>query len=193
MDLSSNKLSKGFAPISKCKNLKYLNISENDISNIDEIKCLKEITNLDTLQIDQIGDGSVEDFRASIFNEFKNLKFLNGLDIELNEPSSCSESDYDEYDEDGSEDASDTRLDVLLGKDLSDELDDSEFQLEEAALLNADATNSINDEDDSEDDFDDDSEQEKPSSSSAVQKKSGDKRPISEVDEIVSPSKKPKV
>lgn len=196
-------MSKGFEILKKFKNLQILDLTENPIDSIDSIKCLKDLENLKSLQIDQFGEGegesdeSTEEFRKLLFNEFKMVKFLNGIDADGNEEfeSSQDDDDFEEDSQDESNDDSDTRLEVLLGKDLSDEDEDIDFQVNESDLKDIDPTNSLIDDSD---EFDDES---KPSSSSTaanvsidqIQDKSTEKRSISDVKNLKSPIKKPKV
>nr|NP_001134049.1 Acidic leucine-rich nuclear phosphoprotein 32 family member E [Salmo salar]ACI66029.1 Acidic leucine-rich nuclear phosphoprotein 32 family member E [Salmo salar] len=191
LDLTSNELAKGFELlVEKCPNLTYLDLSENPIENMDELKGLANLKFLESLQLDACPIADNPNYRQEVFSICECLISLDGLDAHGAELESSE--DFDE-DLDVSSDKSDTHLSILLGDDIPSELDDSEFQMDDSAVKD-DQPAAV----DSSTVVDDESVEEsgEVSTSNSTSKSNSEKRTIADsFDAVVteSPTKRPKV
>ena len=83
----------------KYKNLSELRIANNDINKFDDIKCLEQLSELTVLDFTDSPITRLKDYRDIIFEKFKKLKFLDGIDKNGNVLDEDDEDEDDELDE----------------------------------------------------------------------------------------------
>ena len=79
----------------KYKNLVELRIANNDIKTFDDIKCLENLSELTILDLTDSDITKIKNYREKIFENFKKLKYLDGID----KNGKILEEDDDEEDE----------------------------------------------------------------------------------------------
>lgn len=81
IDLSDNYI-KGEELLNLCKykNLRDINLSNNNIYNFEEIKCLENLNELSNLDFTDSPITQIQNYREKIFEKFKKLKLLDGKD-----------------------------------------------------------------------------------------------------------------
>uniref|UniRef100_A0A0N5CG27 LRRcap domain-containing protein n=1 Tax=Strongyloides papillosus TaxID=174720 RepID=A0A0N5CG27_STREA len=80
IDLSSNNISTGMEYLSKCQELAIINISDNPISDFNELKPLSELKNLSKLIVIDSELTNVPDYADKIFEVLPNLSYVDHLD-----------------------------------------------------------------------------------------------------------------
>jgi len=174
IDLSANRLSKGFEPLSGCLNLWHINLNGNQIKKLevfDPLKSLEKLTHLEIAAHELPTRLPIDEVRASIFAQLPSLQYLDGEDVygnrddeenvingnggdedgddELDGEEEEEDSDDGDSDEEGE---ADTDLGLLYGTTISiDEEEDDESN-------DGDGSEDEEDDDD-EDDEEDDEEQ----------------------------------
>lgn len=144
LELSDNRISNALSHLTGSPKLTHLNLSGNRIKDFDELKPLKDLENLEVLDLFNNEVTMTQNYREKIFELISSLKYLDGFDKEDLEapsdeeddakveslPSSPSssassnyeESDYEEY-ESADEDNDVSLADVYnedIGEDSSD-------------------------------------------------------------------------
>lgn len=157
LELSDNRISNALSHLTGSPKLTHLNLSGNRIKDFDELKPLKDLENLEVLDLFNNEVTMTQNYREKIFELIPSLKYLDGFDKEdLEAPSdeedeanagaddqeessvssvSSVSSDYDDYDdneefEQEDEDNDGTLADVYndnIGDDSSDWVDESEI------------------------------------------------------------------
>jgi Leucine-rich repeat (LRR) protein len=157
LDLSDNRISSDLSVLHGCPGLSYLNLSGNQIKDIDTLqplKTLKELRNLDLFNCEVT---NVEGYKEKVFELLEGLLFLDGFDkndqeADIEDGEEDSEGDEDERngdhvvdldggeedDDDDSEDEDEVGLDYLQKPGLEDESDGEDFAPEEEEENEAD-------------------------------------------------------
>ncbi|XP_014203893.1 acidic leucine-rich nuclear phosphoprotein 32 family member A [Copidosoma floridanum] len=170
LELSDNRISSGLNLLHTSPKLTHLNLSGNKIKDLETLQPLKEFKNLKFLDLFNNEATNMDNYKEKVFNLIPSLRYLDGFDIDDCEvESECDDDDVNGNEEDGeaneedSEDVSDEEddddMDDTLGQiyqDLEDDSDDNEFKAEEDG--GDDDDDDFDDEED-EDDDDDDNEQ----------------------------------
>ncbi|XP_063619410.1 acidic leucine-rich nuclear phosphoprotein 32 family member A isoform X2 [Cydia splendana] len=125
LELSDNRISNGLNFLSGCKKLTHLNFSGNKIKDLETLKPLEEFKNLKNLDLFNNDVTNIEDYRNKVFALHPALKYLDGLDKEDRE---AEDSDAEEEDEmNGNNDSEDDGSDVEEEED--DDEDDGDISL----------------------------------------------------------------
>lgn len=154
LELSDNRISNALSHLTGSPKLTHLNLSGNRIKDFDELKPLKDLENLEVLDLFNNEVTMTQNYREKIFELIPSLKYLDGFDKEdLEAPSdeedagaddqeessmssgSSVSSDYDDYDDNEEFEHEDEDNDVMLadvynenlGDDSSDWVDESEI------------------------------------------------------------------
>ncbi|XP_063377148.1 acidic leucine-rich nuclear phosphoprotein 32 family member A isoform X1 [Cydia fagiglandana] len=113
LELSDNRISNGLNFLSGCKKLTHLNFSGNKIKDLETLKPLEEFKNLKNLDLFNNDVTNIEDYRNKVFALHPALKYLDGLDKEDRE---AEDSDAEEEDEmNGNNDSEEDDVDIDLG------------------------------------------------------------------------------
>lgn len=156
LELSDNRISNALSHLTGSPKLTHLNLSGNRIKDFDELKPLKDLENLEVLDLFNNEVTMTQNYREKIFELIPSLKYLDGFDKEdLEAPSdeedeanagadedsyptsstSSGGSDYDDYDDNEEFEHEDEDNDVMLadvynenlGDDSSDWVNESEI------------------------------------------------------------------
>lgn len=149
LELSDNRISNGISHLTGSPKLTNLNLSGNRIKDFDELKPLKELENLEVLDLFNNEVTVTESYRDKIFELIPSLKYLDGFDKDDKEAPSDEEAsngvgsdddgesdddtdDYDEYD-DNDISLADVYNDNIDedGSDWNEEDDDGEEDIDE--------------------------------------------------------------
>ncbi|XP_031834111.1 acidic leucine-rich nuclear phosphoprotein 32 mapmodulin [Nomia melanderi] len=155
LELSDNRISGGLNLLQSSPKLTYLNISGNKIKDLDTLQPLKEFKNLKYLDLFNNEVTNLDNYREKVFSLIPSLKYLDGFDIhECEVDDSEEENDEVNGNEDGDGDANeegDGDANEEDSEEVSDEEDDEDF--EEGGVALAAVYNSTLDDDSDEDDF----------------------------------------
>lgn len=78
LELSDNRISNGVSHLAGSPKLTHLNLSGNRIKDFDELKPLKELENLEVLDLFNNEVTATENYRDKIFELIPSLKYLDG-------------------------------------------------------------------------------------------------------------------
>ncbi|CEF65454.1 Acidic leucine-rich nuclear phosphoprotein 32 family member A [Strongyloides ratti] len=84
IDLSSNNISTGLKYLNKCQELAIINISDNPISDFNELSSLKDLENLSKLIVSGSELTNLPDYANKIFELLPRLTFVDHLDKDGN-------------------------------------------------------------------------------------------------------------
>ncbi|XP_058829845.1 acidic leucine-rich nuclear phosphoprotein 32 family member A isoform X2 [Topomyia yanbarensis] len=93
LELSDNRISNGVSHLTGSPKLTHLNLSGNRIKDFEELKPLKELENLEVLDLFNNEVTTTEDYRDKIFELIPSLKYLDGFDKEDTEAPSDEEDE----------------------------------------------------------------------------------------------------
>ncbi|PIK45894.1 hypothetical protein BSL78_17233 [Apostichopus japonicus] len=113
LELSDNRISSGLQHLTGCTNLKSLTLSNNNIKDFESLEPLKELKNLQTLDLFHCKVTSLDNYRDKVFQLLPHIKFLDGLDRneqEDQESSGEEEDDVSENDDDDDDDEDDEEV-----------------------------------------------------------------------------------
>ena len=134
IELSDNHIKgEDLSNLTKYKNLSKLRIANNNIKNIDEIKSLESLSELTYIDLTDSPVTNKENYREKLFNIFKKLKYLDGVDkdgkvCEEEEDDNEEEEEELELDEDDNKFIDDEKRE---GAENEDELEEAEDDLED--------------------------------------------------------------
>lgn len=132
IELSDNHIKgEDLSNLTKYKNLSELRIANNNIKNIDEIKCLESLSELTFIDLTDSPITNMENYRDILYEIFKKLKYLDGVDKDGNvyeEDDDDYEDEDEELDEDDNEFIDDEKG---QGAENEDELEEAEDALED--------------------------------------------------------------
>jgi len=115
LELSDNRISGGLNHIStNCPKLKALHLSGNKIDSLEVLESLKELTNLEYLDLHNCEVTATENYKEKVFAMLPNLKYLDGFDqndVEAESEESDTENGKVNADGSGSKDLDDSDLD----------------------------------------------------------------------------------
>lgn len=126
LNLSDNRISNGLDAlvIAELKGLKILDLANNRIATVEEVAVLKGLEGIESLDLYECPVTRVPGYREKVFEAVSSLKFLDKVDKEGNER---PESDEDEEEEE--EDEDDVQGEEEEGEE---DVDDEEEEGEEA-------------------------------------------------------------
>ena len=130
IELSDNHIKgEDLSNLTKYKNLSELRIANNNIKNIDEIKCLESLSELTFIDLTDSPITNMENYRDILYEIFKKLKYLDGVDKDGNVYEEDDDDDEEEeLDEDDNEFIDDEKG---QGAENEDELEEAEDALED--------------------------------------------------------------
>lgn len=128
LELSDNRISNGVSHLAGSPKLTHLNLSGNRIKDFDELKPLKELENLEVLDLFNNEVTATENYRDKIFELIPSLKYLDGFDREDTEAPSDEEDEANGGGDDDDLEASITD-DQLDDSSDYDEEDDNDISL----------------------------------------------------------------
>lgn len=135
LELSDNRVSSGMSHLAGSPKLTHLNLSGNRIKEFDELKPLKELKNLEVLDLFNNEVTMTENYRDKIFDLIPSLKYLDGFDKEDAEAPSDEEDEANGGGEgDGEEEDDDEDVELDESSDYDDDEDnndDNELSLAE--------------------------------------------------------------
>ncbi|KAI4499422.1 hypothetical protein M0802_005318 [Mischocyttarus mexicanus] len=99
LELSDNRISGGLNLLHQSPKINHLNLSGNKIKDIDTIQPLKEFKNLKYLDLFNNEVTNVDNYREKIFSLLPNLRYLDGFDKD-----DCEVEDTDDDEVNGNED-----------------------------------------------------------------------------------------
>lgn len=154
LELSDNRISGGLSVLQGCPKLMSINLSGNKIKDIDTLEPLKELSQLQILDLFNCEVTNVEDYRVKVFQLLPSLVYLDGFDKENEEADDEDGDDSSEVgdandDEDGDEEDGLEDEDDEEGEDEENSEDDDEEDDEEG---------DVGDDDDVDEDDDDEEE-----------------------------------
>ncbi|XP_012544020.1 acidic leucine-rich nuclear phosphoprotein 32 family member A isoform X1 [Bombyx mori] len=119
LELSDNRISNGLTFLSGCKKLAHLNLSGNKIKDLETLKPLEAFKNLKNLDLFNNDVTSIEDYKSKVFAMHPSLKYLDGFDKYDQE---ADDSDIEEEDEmNGNNDSDEDDLDIDIGSLVIDD------------------------------------------------------------------------
>lgn len=104
LELCDNKLRGSLKPLSFLGSLTMLSLAGNQISSLIELSDISVLPNLATLDLYGCPVTGIEGYSEKVFNLFKNLQVLDGMDKEGEEVSVASEDDDEDDDDEDDED-----------------------------------------------------------------------------------------
>lgn len=150
LELSDNRVSSGMSHLAGSPKLTHLNLCGNRIKEFDELKPLKELKNLEVLDLFNNEVTMTENYRDKIFELIPSLKYLDGFDKEDAEAPSDEEDEANGGGESEEDDDEDDELDSDYDED--EEEDNNELSLAEVYNDNLEEDSSVWYEEDAEDD-----------------------------------------
>lgn len=125
LELSDNRISNALSHLTGSPKLTHLNLSGNRIKDFDELKPLKDLENLEVLDLFNNEVTMTQNYREKIFELIPSLKYLDGFDKEdLEAPS----DDEDEANFDAEEEE-ESLPDLDESSDYDDDDDDNDVSL----------------------------------------------------------------
>ncbi|XP_015173453.1 PREDICTED: acidic leucine-rich nuclear phosphoprotein 32 family member A isoform X2 [Polistes dominula] len=145
LELSDNRISGGLNLLHQSPQINHLNLSGNKIKDIDTIQPLKEFKNLKYLDLFNNEVTNVDNYKEKIFSLLPNLRYLDGFDKDDYEVEDTDDDEVNgnedgdgEVNEEDSEDVSDEEEDGYLKglaavyqNNLEDESDEEDYVGEE--------------------------------------------------------------
>lgn len=151
LELSDNRISNGLSHLMGSPKLTHLNLSGNRIKDFEELQPLKDLENLEVLDLFNNQVTMIENYREKLFTLIPSLNYLDGFDKEYVEAPSDEEdmagsTTEEEEAEDSCEESDDVSLAYLYNDNLEE--DNEDWKSVESDYNNAD------------DDFDSEDEEE---------------------------------
>lgn len=131
LELSDNRISNALSHLTGSPKLTHLNLSGNRIKDFDELKPLKDLANLEVLDLFNNEVTMTQNYREKIFELIPSLKYLDGFDKEDLEAPSDEEEDAN-VDSDEESELSDSNISSSAS---SDYVEDYSTGYEEDVLL----------------------------------------------------------
>ncbi|XP_038117478.1 acidic leucine-rich nuclear phosphoprotein 32 family member A isoform X2 [Culex quinquefasciatus] len=140
LELSDNRISNGVSHLAGSPKLTHLNLSGNRIKDFDELKPLKELENLEVLDLFNNEVTATENYRDKIFELIPSLKYLDGFDREDTE----APSDEEDEANGGGDDDDEAACFSINGIDIDlDELERFEARLRQKRAVVEEAVNGL--------------------------------------------------
>ncbi|XP_052870402.1 acidic leucine-rich nuclear phosphoprotein 32 family member A isoform X2 [Anopheles cruzii] len=139
LELSDNRISNGLNHLTKSSKLTHLNLSGNRIADFEELRPLKDLENLECLDLFNNQVTLTENYRDKMFTLIPSLSHLDGFDKDFSEV--VSDEDEDVAEEAEEEDSCDEDSDVSLAFLYNDRCADDEVDEEWKCALERDLYN----------------------------------------------------
>ncbi|XP_044005384.1 acidic leucine-rich nuclear phosphoprotein 32 family member A [Aphidius gifuensis] len=123
LELSDNRISGGLNLLITSPKLTHLNLSGNKIKDLDTLQPLKDLKNLKSLDLFNNEATDMDNYREKVFSLIPSLRYLDGFDMDDCEVED-SEGEDDEVN--GNDDANDDDSDDVTDDDDDDDLDEEE-------------------------------------------------------------------
>ncbi|XP_052899123.1 acidic leucine-rich nuclear phosphoprotein 32 family member A isoform X3 [Anopheles moucheti] len=125
LELSDNRISNGLSHLMGSPKLTHLNLSGNRIKEFDELQPLKDLENLEVLDLFNNQVTLIENYREKLFQLIPSLNYLDGFDKEYVEAPSDEEDMAEEEEADDScEESDDVSLAYLYNDNLEEDQED---------------------------------------------------------------------
>ncbi|XP_049293121.1 acidic leucine-rich nuclear phosphoprotein 32 family member A isoform X3 [Anopheles funestus] len=125
LELSDNRISNGLSHLMGSPKLTHLNLSGNRIKDFDELQPLKDLENLEVLDLFNNQVTLIENYREKLFQLIPSLNYLDGFDKEYVEAPSDEEDMAEEEEADDScEESDDVSLAYLYNDNLEEDQED---------------------------------------------------------------------
>uniref|UniRef100_A0A182YFQ3 U2A'/phosphoprotein 32 family A C-terminal domain-containing protein n=1 Tax=Anopheles stephensi TaxID=30069 RepID=A0A182YFQ3_ANOST len=125
LELSDNRISNGLSHLMGSPKLTHLNLSGNRIKDFDELQPLKDLENLEVLDLFNNQVTLIENYREKLFQLIPSLNYLDGFDKEYVEaPSDEEDMAEEEEAEDSCEESDDVSLAYLYNDNLEEDQED---------------------------------------------------------------------
>lgn len=125
LELSDNRISNALSHLTGSPKLTHLNLSGNRIKDFDELKPLKDLENLEVLDLFNNEVTMTQNYREKIFELIPSLKYLDGFDKEDLEAPTDDEDGADF----GAEEEEESLPDLDESSDYDDDDDDNDVSL----------------------------------------------------------------
>uniref|UniRef100_A0AAG5D4S8 U2A'/phosphoprotein 32 family A C-terminal domain-containing protein n=1 Tax=Anopheles atroparvus TaxID=41427 RepID=A0AAG5D4S8_ANOAO len=122
LELSDNRISNGLSNLTGSPKLTHLNLSGNRIKDFEELQPLKDLQNLEVLDLFNNQVTLIDNYRDKIFQLIPSLTYLDGFDKDFAEAPSDEEEIAEE--EDSCEESDDVSLAYLYNDDLEEDQED---------------------------------------------------------------------
>lgn len=127
LELSDNRISNGLSNLTGSPKLTHLNLSGNRIKDFEELQPLKDLQNLEVLDLFNNQVTLIDNYRDKIFQLIPSLTYLDGFDKDFAEAPSDEEEiagSATEEEEDSCEESDDVSLAYLYNDDLEEDQED---------------------------------------------------------------------
>ncbi|XP_049293122.1 acidic leucine-rich nuclear phosphoprotein 32 family member A isoform X4 [Anopheles funestus] len=124
LELSDNRISNGLSHLMGSPKLTHLNLSGNRIKDFDELQPLKDLENLEVLDLFNNQVTLIENYREKLFQLIPSLNYLDGFDKEYVEAPSDEEDMAEEEADDSCEESDDVSLAYLYNDNLEEDQED---------------------------------------------------------------------
>ncbi|XP_052899122.1 acidic leucine-rich nuclear phosphoprotein 32 family member A isoform X2 [Anopheles moucheti] len=129
LELSDNRISNGLSHLMGSPKLTHLNLSGNRIKEFDELQPLKDLENLEVLDLFNNQVTLIENYREKLFQLIPSLNYLDGFDKEYVEAPSDEEdmagsTTEEEEADDSCEESDDVSLAYLYNDNLEEDQED---------------------------------------------------------------------
>jgi len=130
LDLSDNRISGDLDLLQNSPSLSYLNLSGNQIKDLETLQALKSLKELHNLDLFNCEVTNIEGYKEKVFELLDGLLYLDGFDkngqeADIEDGEEDSEGDEDDDDEDDEEE--EVGLEYLQKPGLEDESEGEEF------------------------------------------------------------------
>uniref|UniRef100_A0A182HPB3 U2A'/phosphoprotein 32 family A C-terminal domain-containing protein n=1 Tax=Anopheles arabiensis TaxID=7173 RepID=A0A182HPB3_ANOAR len=139
LELSDNRISNGLNHLTGSPKLTHLNLSGNRIKDFDELQPLKDLENLEVLDLFNNQVTLIENYREKLFQLIPSLNYLDGFDKEYVEaPSDEEDMAEEEEPEDSCEESDEEEVSLAYLYNDNLEEDQEDWKSVESDYNNAD-------------------------------------------------------
>uniref|UniRef100_A0A182PMK9 U2A'/phosphoprotein 32 family A C-terminal domain-containing protein n=1 Tax=Anopheles epiroticus TaxID=199890 RepID=A0A182PMK9_9DIPT len=138
LELSDNRISNGLSHLTGSPKLTHLNLSGNRIKDFDELQPLKDLENLEVLDLFNNQVTLIENYREKLFQLIPSLNYLDGFDKEYVEAPSDEEDMAEEEEAEDSCEESDEEVSLAYLYNDNLEEDQEDWKSVESDYNNAD-------------------------------------------------------
>lgn len=125
LQLGDNKLSGGLEALAGCPKLSRLGLAGNKFGELEDLKPLRTLTTLVSLDLYNCPITSLEEYRSQVFQLLTSLQYLDGVNEKGEEMESEGEEDGEGAEEE--EEEEEPGLDYLLNNDLASDSEEGDY------------------------------------------------------------------